>query len=310
MTASSPKAAAKSGTNVGVACVTQDRPEDVATLIDALRVQTDPVASLSLVDAGRTPLDEAELRERIGGAFELNYRRSEANLGGAGGFALAILTALASGAQQVWLMDDDAHPEDPDCLRILRAAARDRGLAVVSPLIVAPQDHSLLSFPYRLEGGITHRRADLEPLGFLDSYANFFNGALVDESVFFRVGLPDLKLFLRGDEVDFLVRLRRSGLPFGTVTTTAVSHPPGWDEEHVVVPGRLQVLIPPGEFKQRHFFRNRGYVSWHYKRVVQLGADAIGYPAHYLRNRDLKGLRTWAKLYTDGMRGRGFGGPR
>ena len=94
------------------------------------------------------------------------------------------------------------------------------------------------------------------------------------------------------------------------MTTTAVSHPPGWDEEHVVVPGKLQVLIPPGEFKQRHFFRNRGYVSWHYKRVVQLGADAIGYPAHYIKTRDLKGLRTWARLYTDGMRGRGFGGPR
>ena len=310
MTENSARATDHEGARVGVACVTQDRPGDVETLIDALRVQTEPVASLCLVDAGRAALDEDRLRQRIGGAFALHYRRSEANLGGAGGFALAILTALAAGSEQVWLMDDDAHPEDPECLAVLRTAARERDLAVVSPLIVAPQDHSLLSFPYRLEGGITHRRADLEPLGFLDSYANFFNGALVDESVFFRVGLPDLKLFLRGDEVDFLVRLRRSGLPFGTVTTTAVSHPPGWDEEHVVVPGKLQVLIPPGEFKQRHFFRNRGYVSWHYKRVVQLGADAIGYPAHYIKTRDLKGLRTWARLYTDGMRGRGFGGPR
>ena len=310
MTESTARASDRPDANVSVACVTQDRPEDVAALIDALRVQTDPIASLCLVDAGRTALDEAALGERIGGAFTLHYRRSEANLGGAGGFALAILTALASGADQVWLMDDDAHPEDPVCLHTLREAARERGLAVVSPLIVAPQDHDALAFPFRLDGGITHRRADLEPLGFIASYANFFNGALMDESVFFRVGLPDLKLFLRGDEVDFLVRLRKSGLPFGTVTTTAVSHPPGWDEEHVVIPGKLQVLIPPGEFKQRHFFRNRGYVSWRYKRVVQLVADAIGYPAHYARHRDLPGLVRWARLYGNGMRGRGFGGPR
>ncbi|WNB89414.1 glycosyltransferase [Glutamicibacter protophormiae] len=310
MTETDPRAVAPTNPIVSVACVTQDRPRDVAALIDELRSQTDPVASLCLVDAGRTALDEAALREQIAGAFKLHYRRSVANLGGAGGFSLAILTALASGADQVWLMDDDAHPEDPDCLRVLRTAARGRGLAVVSPLIVAPQDHDLLSFPFRLDGGITHRREDLVPLGFIDSYANFFNGALMDESVFFRVGLPDLKLFLRGDEVDFLVRLRKSGLPFGTVTTTAVSHPPGWDEEHVVIPGRLQVLIPPGEFKQRHFFRNRGYVSWRYKRVVQLGADVIGYPAHYLKNRDLTGLLTWARLYGNGIRGRGFGGPR
>ncbi|WHF22899.1 hypothetical protein QJS66_00185 [Kocuria rhizophila] len=39
------------------------------------------------------------------------------------------------------------------------------------------------------------------------------------------------------------------------------------------------------------------------------GRSAIGYPAHYIKTRDLKGLRTWARLYTDGMRGR-VGGPR
>ena len=139
MTENSARATDHEGARVGVACVTQDRPGDVDTLIDALRVQTEPVASLCLVDAGRTALDEDRLRQRIGGAFALHYRRSEANLGGAGGFALAILTALAAGSEQVWLMDDDAHPEDPECLAVLRTAARERDLAVVSPLIVAPQ---------------------------------------------------------------------------------------------------------------------------------------------------------------------------
>ena len=295
---------------VSVACVTQDRPRDVDQLIAGLRSQTDPIDSLCLVDAGKTALDETHLRGLIDGAFELRYLRSEANLGGAGGFSLAILTALSTGADQVWLMDDDAHPEDENCLRTLRQAAAERNLAVVSPLIVAPQDHGTLSFPFRLEGTITHSRADIQSLGFIPSYAAFFNGALMDESVFFTVGLPDLKLFLRGDEVDFLVRLRKSGLSFGTVTTTAVAHPPGWDEEQMVIPGKLQVLIPPGQFKQQHFFRNRGYVSWRYKRVVQLAADAIGYPAYYLQRGDLKGLRTWAGRYVNGMRGRGFGGPR
>ena len=38
---------------VAVACVTQDRHEDVLALVAALREQTVPVASLCLVDAGR-----------------------------------------------------------------------------------------------------------------------------------------------------------------------------------------------------------------------------------------------------------------
>lgn len=296
--------------SVAVACVTQDRHEDVLALVAALRAQTVPVASLCLVDAGREAVPRQQLEEAIGGRFALEYVRSLANLGGAGGFSLAILTALAGGAGHVWLMDDDARPEHPDCLEILLQEAAQRRLSVVSPLVVAPQDHSALAFSYRLEGRITHSRAALEPLGFLPGYASFFNGALVAEDVFFTVGLPDLKLFLRGDEVDFLVRLRRSGLPFGTTTRAAVAHPPGWGEEHTVVPGRLKVVVPETAFKRAHFFRNRGWITWRYKRVVQLGADLVGYPLYYLRRGDVRGLTAWAGRYLGGMRGRGFGGPR
>ncbi|HST71817.1 MULTISPECIES: glycosyltransferase family protein [Kocuria] len=295
---------------VAVACVTQDRPEDVLALVAALRAQTAPVAALCLVDAGREPVPHERLAEAVGGCFELHHVRSRANLGGAGGFALAILTALATGAEQVWLMDDDAHPEGPGTLAVLLEESERRGLAVVSPIVVAPQDHDRLAFAHRVAGRLTHDRAAVETLGFVPSHANFFNGALMREHVFFRVGLPDLKLFLRGDEVDFLIRLRASGLPFGTTTRTAVAHPPAWGEEQVVVPGRLQVVVPETEFKRAHFFRNRGWTTWHYRRVVQLGADLVGYPLYYLGRRDPRGLASWAGRYVGGMRGRGFGGPR
>lgn len=300
----------KPAPTVAVACVTQDRPEDVLALVAALREQTVPVASLCLVDAGREEVPRERLEAAVGGAFRLEHVRSLANLGGAGGFALAILTALATGAERVWLMDDDARPVDPDCLAVLLEEAQARELSVVSPLVVAPQDHGALAFSYRLGGRLTRSRAALEPLGFLPGYAAFFNGALVAEDVFFRIGLPDLRLFLRGDEVDFLVRLRRAEVAFGTSTRTAVAHPPGWDEEHEVLPGRLKVVVPGTAFKRAHFFRNRGWTTWHYRRVVQLGADLVGYPLHYLRRGDLRGLAETAARYAEGMRGRGFGGPR
>lgn len=301
---------AETAPTVAVACVTQDRPGDVLALVAALRAQTVPVAFLCLVDAGREPVPRAAVEEAAGGRFELRYVRSLANLGGAGGFSLAILTALATGADRVWLMDDDARPVQPDCLGILLEEAGRRELSAVSPLVVAPQDHDALAFSHRVGGRLTRSRADLEPLGFLPGHATFFNGALMAEHVFFEVGLPDLRLFLRGDEVDFLVRLRRSGLPFGTTTRAAVAHPPGWAEEHVVVPGRLKVVVPETAFKRAHFFRNRGWTTWRYRRVTQLGADLVGYPLHYLRRGDLPGLRAWAGRYVGGMRGHGFGGPR
>ncbi|WHF22897.1 hypothetical protein QJS66_00175 [Kocuria rhizophila] len=123
---------------MGVACVTQDRPGDVDTLIDALRVQTEPVASLCLVDAGRAALDEDRLRHRWG-----SVRVALPPLGGGAwvaraALALAILTALAAARSRSgsWTTPTPR----PECLAVLRTAARERDLAVVSPLIVAPQD--------------------------------------------------------------------------------------------------------------------------------------------------------------------------
>ena len=49
------------------------------------------------------------------------YLPSRRNLGGAGGFALGILHALALGADWVWLADDDGHPQDSQVLATLHA---------------------------------------------------------------------------------------------------------------------------------------------------------------------------------------------
>src|SRR6202035_2515065 len=44
------------------------------------------------------------------------YLGSRRNLGGAGGFALGMLHALAQGADWVWLADDDGRPQDSHVL--------------------------------------------------------------------------------------------------------------------------------------------------------------------------------------------------
>ncbi len=290
---------------VAVAAVTFDRPDDVQTLLEALSRQDHSIASVALVDSGTQ--DVAALA--AGSDAPVNYIRSATNLGGAGGFSLAILSAMASGAEWIWIMDDDAHPEDTGVLSSLLAAARSRNLDVVVPLIVAPTDSSRLSFPFRVEGRTTHDRAQVEKLGFIPGTAQFFNGALIRSDVFFRVGLPDLRLFIRGDETDFMLRLRRAGIAFGTVTTVALSHPPGWAEVQQVLGDRLHVLVPETEFKRFYFFRNRGHLTRRYLRGRSLVADVVGYPVYYLRRGDVRGLTSWARAYLAGVRGRSFGPP-
>jgi rhamnopyranosyl-N-acetylglucosaminyl-diphospho-decaprenol beta-1,3/1,4-galactofuranosyltransferase len=290
---------------VAVAAVTFDRPDDVRTLLDALSRQDHPISSVALVDSGTS--DVADLAAQSDAP--VNYIRSQTNLGGAGGFSLAILSAMASGAEWIWIMDDDAHPEDADVLRRLLEAARTRNLDVVVPLIVAPTDATRLSFPFRIQGRTTHEREQVEKLGFIEDVAQFFNGALIRTSVFFRVGLPDVRLFIRGDETDFMLRLRRAGIPFGTVTTVALSHPPGWAEVQHVIGDRLHVLVPETPFKRFYFFRNRGHLTRRYLRGRSFIADVVGYPLYYLRRGDVQGLAAWARAYSAGVRGRRFGPP-
>ncbi|GAA5229460.1 glycosyltransferase [Arthrobacter cryoconiti] len=288
---------------VAVAAVTFDRPDDVRTLLEALGEQTHSPHSISLVDSGTASVAEIA----ASASTTVDYVRSLANLGGAGGFSLAILHAIASGAKWVWIMDDDAHPEDPQCLAALLEAANSRGLDVVVPLIVAPGEPQKLSFPFRIDGHLTHDRSVVEPLEFIENVGQFFNGALIRSDVFFKVGLPDLRLFIRGDETDFMLRLRAAKVKFGTVTSVALTHPAGWGEVQELLGDRLHVLVPENAFKRFYYYRNRGYLTRKHVRVRSFVADIVGYPLFFLGKGDFRGLAKWAAAYGAGLRGAKFG---
>ncbi|QCB97020.1 glycosyltransferase [Arthrobacter sp. PAMC25564] len=288
--------------SVAVAAVTFDRPRELAVLLDAINNQTAPVRSICLVDSGTVPAkDVADQHGNV------DYVRSEANLGGAGGFSLAILKAVASGADWIWMMDDDAEPGDPECLATLLREAQARGLDAVVPLVVAPGHPEQLSFFFRLDGKVTHDRAAVEKLEFLPDDGHFFNGALIRSDVFFKVGLPDMRLFIRGDEVDFTLRLRKAGIRFGTVTTAAITHPHAFSETKHVYGARWHVIVPDSAFKRYFYYRNRGYMIRRHFRVKSFIADVGGYLGYFLRRGDFRGLADWFGAFSKGLRGKGFG---
>jgi rhamnopyranosyl-N-acetylglucosaminyl-diphospho-decaprenol beta-1,3/1,4-galactofuranosyltransferase len=288
--------------SVAVAAVTFDRPRELAVLLKAINEQTASVSTICLVDSGTVPAKGVAAQHE-----NVDYIRSEANLGGAGGFSLAVLKAVASGADWVWMMDDDAEPADAECLATLIREAEARDLEAVVPLVVAPGHPDQLSFFFRLDGKVTHDRAALEKVGFLPNDGHFFNGALIRSDVFFKVGLPDMRLFIRGDEVDFTIRLRKAGIRFGTVTTAAIMHPHAFSETKHVFGARWHVIVPEGAFKRYYYYRNRGYLIRRHFRVKSLVADVGGYLGYFLRRGDLRGLADWFRAFSTGLRGKGFG---
>jgi rhamnopyranosyl-N-acetylglucosaminyl-diphospho-decaprenol beta-1,3/1,4-galactofuranosyltransferase len=299
-------------TMVCAVVVTHRRPEQLAKSLDVVTTQTRMIDHLIVVDNDH---DEQVSELVAGQAVRSTYLGSRRNLGGAGGFALGMLHALALGADWVWLADDDGRPGDSEVLATLLACAHRHGLAEVSPMVCDLDQPDRLAFPLR-RGLVWRRRVDelrtkdSPGSDLLPGYASLFNGALFRAETIAAVGVPDIRLFVRGDEYDVHRRLVRSGLPFGTCLDTVYLHPYGSDEFKPILGGRMHTQYPDDPVKRFFTYRNRGYV------LAQPGLRRL-LPQEWLRfgwyflitRRDPAGLREWIRLRRMGRREQ-FGPPQ
>ncbi|SDS63526.1 glycosyltransferase [Corynebacterium timonense] len=244
------------GTTAAV-IVTHDRVELLRHSLEQVVGQTHPVDWVIVVD--NAAQDEVRaLVEELAGQRAV-YLASRTNLGGAGGFAYGFLHALALGADAVWCADDDGRPADVHVLETLYATATERGLHEVSPLVLSLSDPDQLAFPLRQ--GLTWKRSVSELEGeFLPQYASLFNGALISAAAMERIGVPDYRLFIRGDEVEYHRRLSQSGLRYGTALNAAYLHPDGSGEFVPIMGGRAHAQWPDNDTKRFFTYRNRGYI--------------------------------------------------
>jgi rhamnopyranosyl-N-acetylglucosaminyl-diphospho-decaprenol beta-1,3/1,4-galactofuranosyltransferase len=290
---------------LAVVIVTRQRQELLRASLRAVAAQTRRPDVVVVVDNGADAATEAVVAES---QLPTVYLPSQANLGGAGGFALGMLTALARGAEWVWCADDDGRPAGPDVLATLLDEAVARDLVEVSPAVVDEADPQLLAFPLRQGLRWLRRVDDFAADAFLPSYAPLFNGALFRSSAFFAVGVPDLRLFLRGDETEIYRRLVRSGLSFGTTLRAAYLHPQGTDEFKPILGGRLSAQYPDDDAKRFYVYRNRGYLTAQPGMRWLFPLELIRFGWFFLSRRDTRGLRRWLALTSAGRRER-FGPP-
>lgn len=285
--------------------VTRHRVDLLRDALAVLARQTRPVDHLLVVDNG----PDQPAREVVADCgIPATWLPSWNTLGGAGGFALGMLHALAMGASWVWLADDDGRAADDDVLATLLDLAQRRGLAAVSPTVADLDDPDRLAFPVRrglnwhssraaLAADVDHG-ADGE---LLPGIAALFNGALFRASALDVVGVPDLRLFVRGDEVEMHRRLVRSGLPFGTALQAVYLHPAGRHEDKPMLGGRLHARDPEDAVKRYYTYRNRGYL------ISQPGMRRVGllelprFAWYFLvTRRNPAEFATWLRLIRQG----------
>lgn len=289
--------------------VTHRRPGPLAESLKALSTQTRAPDHVIVVDndfaSGDTTVRDLVSQQPI----PTTYLGSQRNLGGAGGFALGMLHALAAGADWVWLADDDGRPADSAVLATLLACAAAYGLAEVSPMVCNIDDPSRLAFPLRR--GLVWRRSVSQLHGgaatadLLPGIASLFNGALFSADALDAVGVPDLRLFIRGDEVEIHRRLVRSGLAFGTCLSAAYLHPCGSDEFKPILAGRMHAQYPDNAAKRFYTYRNRGYLMGQPGMRRLLAQEWLRFGWFFLvSRRDPAGLVEWIRLRRLGRRER------
>ncbi len=289
--------------------VTHRRPDDLATSLNMLASQHRSIDHLIVVD---NDCDDRVRELAAGQPVPTTYLSSRRNLGGAGGFALGMLHALSMGSDWIWLADDDGRPADADVLATLLDCAHRHGLAEVSPMVCDLDDPDRLAFPlrrgvvWRRRVSELHTKSSGDPAGdLLPGITSLFNGALFRASTVEAVGVPDLRLFMRGDEVELHRRLVRSGLPFGTCLNAVYLHPQGSDEFKPILGGRMHTQYPDDDKKRFFTYRNRGYLLSQPGLRRLLPQEWLRFGWYFLAvRRDPSGLFEWVRLRRMGRRER------
>lgn len=292
--------------------VTHQRVQLLAESLAVVAGQDRPIDHLVVVDNANQPEVAALVASQ---PAPTTYLGSQRNLGGAGGFALGMLHALALGADWVWCADDDGRPDGPTVLGTLLACAHRHQLDEVSPVVADINDPDRLAFPLRR--GLVWRRKRSELFSsdddpdedLLPGIASLFNGALFAAATLDRIGVPDLRLFVRGDEVEMHRRLQRSGLAFGTCLTAAYLHPDGASEFRPIMGGRMHTQYPDNETKRYFTYRNRGYLMSQPGMRKLIPQEYARFGWYFLvQQRDPAGFREWMRLRRLGRAER-FGPP-
>jgi GT2 family glycosyltransferase len=270
--------------------VTYNRKKLLLECLEALRKQTRPLQGIYLIDNASTDgtpelllkegyiseLPPKELKKPWEKKFEVKnltdgrtidfyYVRMHENTGGAGGFYEGLKRAYERGFDWFWLMDDDGFPAS-DCLeKLLKYKYVSK---VIAPLVLDKNSKNLLAFTLSINGKLIHEISFLlkNSINIIEGDANFFNGVLFKADILPKIDLPRKDFFAWGDEVEYLLRIKRSGIKIITVVEAKFYHPRNIGKLiKPVVRGKLGYILSGNDYfriyikERNHFYIQKEY---------------------------------------------------
>lgn len=210
----------KANANVTAVIVTYNRKELLQECVQALLAQKPHVPDILVIDNHSTD----GTREAIGGFIEsgtVTYYDTGANLGGAGGFSFGIRKAAESGAEYIWVMDDDCIPTSDALEKLLAADAKLDGQYGFLSSKVLWKDGTLCTMNLQRDT-LTHTLARfdnaLQPVAMASFVSLFLPRAVVLEQ-----GLPIKEFFIWTDDWEYTRRISRR-YPCYAVADSVVVH--------------------------------------------------------------------------------------
>ena len=148
------------------------------------------------------------------------YFNTQANLGGAGGFAYGCEQVLnhTQAFTHIWFTDDDVVFSE-NCLSQL--SRYDDQSTILQPMRFSPDGSNAEASATNIDLSsvfiLNHKRDSVMSSSFVNSPDPFdiqnipFEGPLIPISIFERIGIPDKRFFIFSDDLDFSLRALRAG---------------------------------------------------------------------------------------------------
>ncbi|MFG0704844.1 glycosyltransferase [Acinetobacter sp. TYF_19] len=205
---------------IATVVVTYNRSVLLQETIRSLLEQSFNIDKIILVNNCSTDNTESLLQDN--GYLDhpiVDYLKLEENTGGAGGFYTGLKHLQDNyNFEYVWMMDDDAEPENK-CLEVILKAMNETN-ADVGSCIVKNLDGSIDIF-HRGEIINTVKTIEHLPHSLIegDQEVDFisFVGPLYKKEVIDKVGLPNKDFFIHNDDFDYSIRIKK--LKFKSILT-------------------------------------------------------------------------------------------
>jgi GT2 family glycosyltransferase len=294
---------------VAAVVLTYNRKDLLMQCLDGILRQDRPVDAIILVDNGSTDgtadtlLKEGHLRTDL-----LRYVRLEENIGSAGGFFTGFKYAYEQGYDWIWTMDDDAEPER-HCLENLVAAGLDDKY-VYAPIAVDPNTKQLCwPMPLANANGRPGKIiGDLReaPGRIFESSSGGFLGGMFPRRGVEAVGYPNPDLFIRGEEAEYSVRLRKAGFRFLILTDAIIYHPAPKHLGTITLLNRRFYHLYAEPWKAYYRVRNSIFIDAYVKRNIKTAIlkSLFCLGMLYFEDQKLKRIALYMRAINDGFRGK------